>query len=77
MRTLISRSSIDRGIDRVQTRTQYSQERESDCDLTVVFADLNTRQPEEAGPINVLNLMLWPQQICDAANILVSSYTAR
>ncbi len=52
----------------MQTRALYSQERDSDRDLTVVFADLNTDQPEKADPINVLCLMLWPRQIYDAAN---------
>ena len=52
----------------MQARALYSQERDSDRELTVVFADLNTHQPEKADPISVLSLMFWPRQIYDAAN---------
>ena len=61
-------SSTLRGFDRVQTRALCPQHRDLDRDLTVVFADLNTHQPEKADPINVLSLMSWPRQIYDAAN---------
>ena len=52
----------------METIVPHFQERDSDRDLIVVFADLNTPQPEEAGPVFHLTFMRWPRQVCDAAN---------
>ena len=56
-----------RGFDRVETMPAHSHARDSDHDLTVVFADLPVPQPKKAGPILDLTFLLWPQQVCDAA----------
>ena len=38
-------------------------------ELTVVYADLPMHAPaEDPGPILDLNFLLWPRQVCDAAN---------
>lgn len=49
--------------------TAHSHARDSGCELSVVYADLPVQPPaEEAGPILDLTFMLWPRQVCDAAN---------
>ena len=45
----------------------HLQPRNSDRDLTVVFADLHLQPPNQAGPILDLTFMLWPRQVCNAA----------
>lgn len=44
--------------------TVHSRDGTSAGDLKIVFADLNLKQPNEAGPVL---LMFWPRQVLDAA----------
>ena len=47
-------------------------------ELTVVYADLPAQAPaEEPSPIFDLTFMVWPRQVCDAANDFVSSSIAK
>jgi hypothetical protein len=49
--------------------TAHSHSSDLGRELTVVYADLPVQAPaEDVGPILDLSFVLWPRQICDAAN---------
>ena len=47
--------------------TAHSRDGNSARDLKIVFADLNLKQPNEAGPVLNLAFLFWPRQVLDAA----------
>ena len=47
--------------------TVHSRDGTSAGDLKIVFADLNLKQPNEAGPVLNLAFLFWPRQVFDAA----------